>query len=179
MPSNSSFGKFLRSPRKRAITAYGLLLICISIFFISFLYYEYHQALDEGWDKVWNRADLAGEWVTSVFELSTMALEGLEELSHSPLTALSSDTVDIEYEQVERLLAERRARFPFLDELGLFDSDGRVVATSSPMFPRGYDLGGLPHFKVFPGTAGVRRMGLRALLDGFRATLFCDACSSP
>ncbi len=92
---------------------------------------------------------MAAEWVASVFSLSDIALDGLEELNQAPLVASLGETVDPDYERLEALLAERRARYTFLDELGLFDRDGRVVATSSPLFPRGYDLGGLPHYRIF------------------------------
>ncbi|WP_445003264.1 bifunctional diguanylate cyclase/phosphodiesterase [Halomonas mongoliensis] len=95
------------------------------------------------------RAQLAAKWIEATFSLSDMALESLDELNNSSLLILRSDAVDPDYERLESLLAERRDRFHFLDQLGLFDAEGRVVLTSSPMFPRGYDLGGLPHYRIF------------------------------
>lgn len=105
--------------------------------------------MDEASERTFGRASLAAEWVTSVFSLSDMALDGLEEVSGFPLILSLAESVDPGYETLERFLAERRDRFTFLDELGLFDAHGRVVVTSSSLFPRGYDLGGLAHYRIF------------------------------
>lgn len=139
----------LKSYRHRAIAAYSAMLLAVALVLAGYQLHEYRSSLEDGRERALGRAALTAEWVSSVFQLSDMALDGLAELNHSPLVALGADAVDPDYERLERVLAERRDRFFFLDELGLFDAEGRVVVTSSPLFPRGYDLGGLPHYRIF------------------------------
>ncbi|WP_290793423.1 PAS domain-containing protein, partial [Halomonas sp.] len=125
------------------------MVLMVALILAGFQLHELRQAKSEGWERAAGRADLAAEWVDSVFSLSDTALDGLDELNRSPLLALSTGSVGPIYEYLEFILGERRRRFTFLDELGLFDAQGRVVVTSTPAFPRGYNLGGLPHFRVF------------------------------
>ena len=125
------------------------LVLVAALALAGFQLHEYRQTIADGWERVTGRAQLAAQWVEATFSLSDMALESLAELNQSSLLILRSDSVDPDYERLEQLLAERRDRFRFLGELGLFDAEGRVVVTSSPFFPRGYDLGGLPHYRIF------------------------------
>ncbi|WP_444984788.1 bifunctional diguanylate cyclase/phosphodiesterase [Halomonas mongoliensis] len=147
--SLSRRGATLESYRRRAVTAYVALVLVAALALAGFLLHEYRQTIADGWERVTGRAQLAAQWIEATFSLSDMALESLAELNQSSLLVLRSDVVDPDYERLEQLLAERRDRFRFLDELGLFDAEGRVVVTSSPLFPRGYDLGGLPHYRIF------------------------------
>lgn len=124
-------------------------MVAVAALLAGFQLHEYRSLMDEAAERTLGRASLAAEWVASVFSLSDMALDGLEELSAVPLVVSLADSVDPDYETLERILAERRDRFTFLDELGLFDAQGRVVVTSSSLFPRGYDLGGLAHYRIF------------------------------
>jgi len=142
--------------RRRAIAAYLVMLVAVATLLASIQAYEYRTMLNDGRAAALGRAALAAEWVSAVFRLSDMALDGLEELNRAPRLGASDETVDPDYERLEALLAERRDRFHFLDELGLFDAVGRVVVTSSPIFPRGYDLGGLPHYRIFREQPGLQ-----------------------
>ena len=124
-------------------------MLTLALVLAGYQLHEYRQAISEGGERATGRAQLAAQWIEATFMLSDMALEGLAELNQSSLLALRADAVDPDYERLEGVLAERRDRFHFLDQLGLFDAWGRVVVTSSPLFPRGYDLGGLPHYRIF------------------------------
>ncbi len=124
-------------------------MLAVALVLAGYQLYEYRQAISDGWERATGRAELAAQWIEATFMLSDMALESLAELNQSSLLVLRDDAVDSDYERLERVLAERRDRFRFLDELGLFDAAGRVVVTSSAMFPRGYDLGGLPYYRIF------------------------------
>ena len=119
-------------------------MLAVALVLAGYQLYEYRQAISNGWERATGRAELAAQWIEATFMLSDMALESLAELNQSSLLVLRDDAVDPDYERLERVLAERRDRFRFLDELGLFDAGGHVVVTSSAMFPRGYDLGGCP-----------------------------------
>ena len=125
------------------------MVLVVALALAGFQLREYRQTLSEGGERAAGRAELAAQWIEATFMLSDMALEGLAELNQSSLLVLRTADVDLDYERLERVLAERGVRFRFLDELGLFDAAGRVVVTSSPLFPRGYDLGGLPHYRIF------------------------------
>ena len=107
------------------------------------------RALEGGWQDTAGRADLAAEWVDSVFAISDMALQGLDELNHSPQLATRAESVDPSYEALEALLAARRDRSTFLDELGLLDARGRIVVSSTSVLPQGFDLSGMPYVQRF------------------------------
>lgn len=139
----------MKKARWLAIAVYGVVVLVVSLVLSGFQLHEFRQAKSEGWERAASRADLAAEWVDAVFNLSDTALDGLVELDRSPLLTLFAGSVNPVYEYLEFILGERRRRFPFLDELGLFDEQGRVIVTSTPVFPHGYHVGNHPHFQVF------------------------------
>lgn len=135
--------------RRLVKIAYWVLVAGVALGLGGFQLHEYLSLKSAAGERSLVRAAFAAEWAESIFSLSDMALGGLEELNQAPLVVSRGDTTDPDYERLEHLLAERRDRFALLDQLGLFDAQGRVVLTSHAMFPRGYDLGGLPHYRIF------------------------------
>lgn len=139
----------LKRYRRRALGLYLAVLLCIAAILAGFQWRDYDRQIQAGWERALARADLAVEWADTAFMGSDMALAGLVELVEAPWLDTLGDTVDSSYEQLEALLQQRSQALRFLDELGLFDRAGNVVVTSSPVFPAGYNLQGLPHFQAF------------------------------
>ncbi|MDR9441063.1 MAG: GGDEF domain-containing protein, partial [Halomonas sp.] len=149
----SDEGLLERGTRRRAIAFYLLALLALLLLFAGLLLDQYRRDLEVGRERASARADLVAEWVATTFAVSEHALGGLSQLLETPLERVVKDP-SLAPADVEALLAGQRDRLSFIDELSLVDAAGRVIASSAPWWPPGYDVSGLPYFRIFQSTPG-------------------------
>ncbi|WP_175535120.1 bifunctional diguanylate cyclase/phosphodiesterase [Halomonas saccharevitans] len=126
-------------PRLSAIGTYLMALVALAIFLAWVLIDHRQRAIDGAEARVEARADLVAEWVSTTFAVGEQALADLSPLLERRLAEEESALAPTD---IEALLAERRDRFAFIDELSLVDAAGRVVASSASYWPPGHDLSG-------------------------------------
>ncbi|MDX1464333.1 MAG: EAL domain-containing protein [Halomonas sp.] len=139
-------------PRLHAIGTYLLALLVLAAFLVGVLIDHRQRALHDAEVRVKARADLVAEWVSTTFAVGEQALGDLSQLLEQRLANEQSALAPAD---VEALLAERRDRFSFIDELGLVDAAGRVVASSAAYWPPGYDLSGRDFYRAFREAPGL------------------------
>ena len=127
--------------RRRAILFYLVALLAIFLLFAAILHGQRQRDLEAAHERVAARADIVAEWVDTTFAVSEHALSGLSQLLDEQPAAGP--------EVLEPLLASQRDRLAFIDELSLVDAGGRVIASSAPWWPPGYDLAGRDFFTAF------------------------------
>ncbi|WP_227842227.1 bifunctional diguanylate cyclase/phosphodiesterase [Vreelandella zhuhanensis] len=109
---------------------------------------QYQRDIQAGREKGAVRAELVAEWVSNVFMVNEYTLVGISHLLGAPGQSLFSLSNDIA-RRIETFLATRRDSVPILEELGLVDTHGRVILSSSSLHSAGYDISDLPFFKAF------------------------------
>ncbi|WP_416139617.1 EAL domain-containing protein [Halomonas sp. HK25] len=134
--------------RRRAIVFYLLALLTILLLFAGILGSQHHSDLEAGRERAVARADIIAEWVGTTFAVSEYALGGLAQLLDDPLPPMVTGPA-FEADNLAALLAGQRDRLAFIDELSLVDASGRIIASSAPWWPPGYDVGGQPFTRAF------------------------------
>lgn len=127
--------------RRRATLFYLVALLAICLLFAAILRGQHQRDLETAHERVAARADIVAEWVGTTFAVSEHALGGLSQLLDDPPSQFVADTA-ADSNGLASLLAGQRDRLAFIDELSLVDAAGRVVASTAPWWPPGYDLGG-------------------------------------
>ena len=143
-----------RRLRRRAVLFYLVALLAILLLFAGILWDQHHRDLEAGRERAVARADIVAEWVATTFAVSDHALGGLAQLFDDlqvPVVAAPA----LEPERLEARLAAQRDRLAFIDELSLVDASGRVIASTAPWWPPGYDLSGRDFYTVFRGDVGL------------------------
>ncbi|WP_108445129.1 bifunctional diguanylate cyclase/phosphodiesterase [Halomonas denitrificans] len=125
-------------PRRNAVGIYLLALLALAAFLAWVLVDHRQRELEGARVRLEARADLVAEWVSTTFAVGEQALGDLSQLLERRLAKEQA----LAPADLEALLAERRDRFAFIDELGLVDAAGRVVASSASYWPPGHDLSG-------------------------------------
>ena len=134
--------------RRRAMLFYLVALLAILLLFAGILWNQHHRDLEAGRERAVARADIVAEWVATTFAVSEHALGGLAQLLDDPLAPSVAGPAR-DPDRLEALLAAQRDRLAFIDELSLVDASGRVLASSAPWWPPGFDLGGRDFFTGF------------------------------
>ena len=134
--------------RLRAVLFYLVALLAILLLFAGILWDQHHRDLEAGRERAVARADIVAEWVATTFAVSEHALGGLAQLFDDlqvPVVAAPA----LEPERLEARLAAQRDRLAFIDELSLVDASGRVIASTAPWWPPGFDLSGRDFYTGF------------------------------
>jgi diguanylate cyclase (GGDEF)-like protein/PAS domain S-box-containing protein len=134
--------------RVNAVVLYVLALIVMAVIFTWLLSDQYHQDIEAGHERNDTRADLVAEWVNSTFALSEHALQDIAQLLEPPMPPRLS-----EYQNLEQLLIKRRDSLPLVNNIAVVDEQGKVLVSSNDDHPPGFDVSGMPFFRVFQQNA--------------------------
>ncbi|MBB3183696.1 diguanylate cyclase (GGDEF)-like protein/PAS domain S-box-containing protein [Halomonas fontilapidosi] len=158
-----------RGIRRRAIALYWFALLALLLLFAGILLDQHRHDLDLGRERVSARADLLAEWVSTTFTLSEHALGGLAQFFDTPLERLVKDPT-LAPSALQDLLAGQRDRLAFINELSLVDAAGRVIASSAPWWPPGYDLSSRQFYRAFIEDPGRESLVTPLLWSAFGQT---------
>ncbi|WP_253449190.1 EAL domain-containing protein [Halomonas sp. Y3] len=136
-----------RKDRRIAIALYVVGMLVLFATLAGFLFDQYQRDMQAARERTAARADLVAEWVAGIFSVSEAALTGMTEVLEPPQRQrLFGEPLVVE--QAEEFLARRRESLGLIDKVSLIDEGGRVVASSSPLHPPGFDMSGLPFFRL-------------------------------
>ena len=147
-PGDETADRRVRKDRRVAITLYlvGMLVLFGSL--AGFMVDQYQRDMQAARERTAARADLVAEWVASIFSASDFSLSGVSELLQPPWRQrLLGEPLELAL--VEGFLAQRSRRLDLVDKISLSDSEGRIVASSSSLYPPGFDISGLPFYRAF------------------------------
>ena len=152
-PAERALERGLRRTRRRAIALYLLALAVLLVLFSVLLLAQYRHDLENGQARASARADLVAEWVSTTFTVSDHALDTLAQLLETRLDPGVRAPRGAASE-LEAVLAGQRDRLAFINELSLLDAAGRVIASTAPYWPPGYDLSSRTFYRTFRDQAG-------------------------
>ncbi len=136
-----------RKDRRIAIALYVVGMLVLFATLAGFLFDQHQRDMQAARERTAARADLVAEWVSGIFSVSEAALTGMAEVLEPPQRQrLFGEPLLVE--QAEALLARRRESLGLIDKVSLIDEGGRVVASSSPRYPPGFDMSGLSFFHL-------------------------------
>ncbi|MFO8045457.1 MAG: EAL domain-containing protein [Halomonas sp.] len=138
----------VRKDRRVAIALYlvGMLVLLGSL--AGFMVDQYQRDIQAAHERTAARADLVAEWVASILSASDSSLSGVTELLQPPWQhRLLGDPLDPAL--TESFLAQRSRRLGLVDKISILDSEGRIIASSSSLYPPGFDMSGLPIHRAF------------------------------
>ncbi|WP_444985726.1 EAL domain-containing protein [Halomonas mongoliensis] len=136
-----------RKDRRIAIALYVVGMLVLFATLAGFLFDQYQRDMQAARERTAARADLVAEWVAGIFSVSEAALTGMTEVLEPPQRQrLFGEPLVVE--QAEEFLARRRESLGLIDKVSLIDEGGRVVASSSPLHPPGFDMSGLSFFRL-------------------------------
>ncbi|WLI74646.1 bifunctional diguanylate cyclase/phosphodiesterase [Halomonas alkalicola] len=136
-----------RRDRRVAIALYILGMLMLFGSLGGFLFDQYQRDMQAARERTAARADLVAEWVASIFSASDFSLSTVSQLMQPPQRQrLFGDPPDPE--RIEPFLAQQLDRLGFVDEISLVDPEGQVVASSSSLYPPGFDVSGLPFYRT-------------------------------
>lgn len=136
-----------RKDRRIAIALYVVGMLVLFATLAGFLFDQYQRDMQAARERTAARADLVAEWVAGIFSVSEAALTGMTEVLEPPQRQrLFGEPLVVE--QAEEFLARRRESLGLIDKVSLIDEGGWVVASSSPLHPPGFDMSGLPFFRL-------------------------------
>lgn len=131
-----------RQQRRSVIMLYMLSILVMVTLFGWLLNEQYQQEIKAAESRITARANVVTEWAKGVFAQSGQALFGLTEM-----LALQ-DIPDSEKTQLlQRSLENLSSYLPMIDEVGVFGTAGRLLASSRAN--RDVDIGETRFFKVF------------------------------
>ncbi|WP_445004938.1 bifunctional diguanylate cyclase/phosphodiesterase [Halomonas mongoliensis] len=136
-----------RKDRRLAIALYVVGMLVLFATLAGFLFDQYQRDMQAARERTAARADLVAEWVAGIFSVSEAALTGMAEVLEPPQRQRLFGE-PLVGEQVEAFLTRRRESLGLIDKVSLIDERGRVVASSSSLHPPGFDMSGLPFFRL-------------------------------
>ncbi|MFC2991135.1 bifunctional diguanylate cyclase/phosphodiesterase [Halomonas tibetensis] len=138
----------VRKDRRVAIALYLVGMVVLLGSLAGFMVDQYQRDMQAAHERTAARADLVAEWVASIFSASDFILSGVTELLQPPWRQrLLGEPLDLA--QTESFLAQRSRRLDLVDKISLIDPEGRIVASSSSLYPPGFDISGLPFYRAF------------------------------
>lgn len=112
--------------RRNVVVSYLLSLAVMMVLFGWLLSEQYQQEIEAAESRVTARANVVTEWAKGVFAQSGQALFGLTEL-----LALQAYPDSDNAQLLQRSLENLTAYVPMIDEIGVFNTTGGLVASSS------------------------------------------------
>ena len=136
-----------RKDRRIAIALYVMGMIVLFATLGGFLFDQYQRDMQAARERTAARADLVAEWVAGIFAVSDAGLSGVAELlGPSQRRRLFGEPPELEL--LEELLVRREESLELIGRVSIIDGQGRVVASSSSLHPPGFDVSGLPFFRL-------------------------------
>ena len=136
-----------RKDRRIAIALYVMGMIVLFATLGGFLFDQYQRDMQAARERTAARADLVAEWVAGIFAVSDTGLSGVAELlGPSQRRRLFGEPPELEL--LEELLVRREESLELIGRVSIIDGQGRVVASSSSLHPPGFDVSGLPFFRL-------------------------------
>lgn len=133
-----------RQQRRKVVVAYVLALIVMMVLFGWLLSEQYKQEIAAAESRITARANVVTEWAKGVFAQNGQALFGLAEL----LTIQGMPDAD-NAQMFHQALENLTLYAPMIDEIGVLDTEGRVLASSSGSRHAGVDISEAPFFNTF------------------------------
>ncbi|MGJ7456566.1 bifunctional diguanylate cyclase/phosphodiesterase [Halomonas sp. RA08-2] len=167
-PGDELAGRRVRKDRRVAIALYvvGMLVLFGSL--AGFMFDQYQRDMQAARERTAARADLVAEWVGSTFSASDFLLSDVSEQLQPPWRQrLFGEPLDPA--MVEDFLIQHRQRLDLVDEVNLVGPEGRILASSSSLYPQGFDMSGLPFHSAFES---------RPELSGWVTPLFWSALAA-
>ncbi|WP_018917079.1 EAL domain-containing protein [Vreelandella zhanjiangensis] len=144
-----SYASFRRQ-RRNVYILYILASLLLCSLFAWLLYEQRQQELSSAESRSAARASIINEWVKSVFSQSSQALLSVEEFAE-----LQGMPVEGATGQMVRALNDRHHYAPLIQEIGLLDGQGTVLASSGNNRYQGIGLANSQFFKALsnPGNS--------------------------
>ncbi|MEH6642901.1 EAL domain-containing protein [Vreelandella glaciei] len=133
-----------RHQRRNVVAFYLLALFVMTVLFGWLLSEQYQQEIEAAESRITARANLVTEWAKGVFAQSGQALFGFAEL----LTIQGMPNAD-NTQVLERALENLTQYVPLVNEVGVMDINGRVLASSNGNRNAGANIGHSQFFNVF------------------------------
>lgn len=133
-----------RHQRRSVVAAYLLALFFMTLLFGWLLNEQYQQEIEAAESRITARANVVTEWAKGVFAQSGQALFGLAEL----LTIQGMPDAD-NTQVLERALENLTHYVPLVNEVGVMDLNGRVLASSNGNRNAGANIGHTQFFNAF------------------------------
>ena len=133
-----------RRQRRSVVAAYLLALFVMALLFGWLLSEQYQQEIEAAESRITARANVVTEWAKGVFAQSGQALFGLAEL----LTIQGMPNAD-NTQVLESALENLTQYVPLVNEVGVLDLNGRVLASSHGNRNAGANIGHTQFFNAF------------------------------
>ncbi|MCH4811531.1 bifunctional diguanylate cyclase/phosphodiesterase [Vreelandella neptunia] len=133
-----------RQQRRNVVALYLLALLVMTVLFGWLLHEQYQQEIEAAESRITARANVVTEWAKGVFAQSGQALFGLTEILATQEIPDSDNT-----QLLQRSLENLTSYLPMIDEVGVFDSEGRLLASSRAGRDADIDISETRFFKVF------------------------------
>tara|TARA_R110000751_G_scaffold65239_6_gene133623 strand:+ start:1027 stop:3735 length:2709 start_codon:yes stop_codon:yes gene_type:complete len=133
-----------RRQRRNVVAAYLSSLFVMALLFGWLLSEQYQQEIEAAESRITARANVVTEWAKGVFAQSGQALFGLAEL----LTIQGMPNAD-NTQVLERALENLTQYVPLINEVGVMDINGRVLASSNGNRNAGANIGHTQFFNAF------------------------------
>lgn len=133
-----------RRQRRNVVAAYLSSLFVMALLFGWLLSEQYQQEIEAAESRITARANVVTEWAKGVFAQSGQALFGLAEL----LTLQGMPNAD-NTQVLERALENLTQYVPLINEVGVLDLNGRVLASSHGNRNAGANIGHTQFFNAF------------------------------